>query len=65
MKCIVCESDIMEVHMAGHIFYVGAVSHISPGYGSCHDLKKLKIGICDDCLTKAEKNDIIINKGEH
>jgi len=26
---------------------------LEPGYGSCHDLEKIVIGICDDCLTKS------------
>lgn len=26
---------------------------LEPGYGSSHDLEKIAIGICDDCLTES------------
>ena len=65
MKCIVCEKEISEVHMSGHIFYMGSVQNIIPGYGSCHDLKKIEMGLCDSCLTKAEENKTINILGEY
>jgi len=68
MKCIVCEHEITEVHMNGHIFYVGVVKEMTPGYGSSHDLRKIKVGVCDKCLSSAEKNntiDILNEDGEY
>jgi len=59
MKCIVCGNEITENHLSGYIFYAGVIADVSPGYGSCHDMKKIKIGVCDKCLSTAEKNNTI------
>jgi len=59
MKCIVCENEITEVHMNGHVFYVGVVGNVNPGYGSSHDLRQIRMGVCDVCLSEAEKNKTI------
>jgi len=55
MKCVVCKNDITEVHMNGHVFFVGVVEDMKPGYGSSHDLRKIRVGVCDKCLSDAEK----------
>lgn len=39
----------------------GTVAKISFGYGSAHDMKTYYVGICDNCLTEAEKNGHVIN----
>ena len=59
MKCIVCENEITEVHMSGHVFYVGVVEDMIPGYGSSHDLREIRVGICDKCLSNAVENKTI------
>ena len=59
MKCIVCKQEIQEMHLAGHIFYAGIVEDVEPGYGSSHDLRRIRIGICDKCISDAEKNNIV------
>lgn len=56
MKCILCHKDISEFYLSGHVFYSGVVQEIIPNYGSCHDLRKIKIGICDNCISESEKN---------
>jgi len=71
MKCIVCENEITEIHLSGYVYYAGITKEIVPGYGSCHDLRKIKIGVCDDCLTKSEEKKTIeilkeeVNWGEY
>jgi hypothetical protein len=59
MKCIVCKNEITEIHISGYIFYAGVISDVFPGFGSSHDLRNLKIGCCDSCLTKLEEEKII------
>ncbi len=59
MRCIVCNNKIEEILITEYIFYSGVVTVISPSYGSCHDLRMMKIGICDVCLTKSEKRKVI------
>jgi len=59
MKCVVCKKDIKEYDLKGYVFYAGCVQTIYPGYGSSHDLEEIKIGICDNCLDTAEKDNII------
>lgn len=59
MKCIVCKNDIKEFMYSDYTYYLGVVKDIVPSYGSEHDLKKIKIGICDSCLSSAEKDNTI------
>ncbi len=59
MKCVVCRNEISEIHMNGHVFHVGVVEDVSPGYGSSHDLRKIRVGICDNCLSNAEKSNTV------
>lgn len=29
------------------------VDFLHPGYGSCHDFEKIRIAVCDSCITQA------------
>jgi hypothetical protein len=59
MKCIVCKDDIKEIMYSDYTYYLGVVDNIMPVYGSEHDLRKIKVGICDQCISNAEKENTI------
>jgi hypothetical protein len=59
MKCVVCKKDIKEFYYSSYIYYNGLVKTAVPYYGSKHDMRKIKFGICDNCITKLENEKII------
>ena len=67
IKCIVCSKSINLLYFGEeHIenpesaCWNGAGVHeFIPGYGSIYDLRRFIIGICDECITKKEKEGCI------
>ena len=72
IKCIVCGRSLSILREVDSLndcppetdMWDGAGVHeFIPGYGSKHDMKKLIVGICDDCLDKAlEYKEIVEQK---
>jgi hypothetical protein len=75
MRCIICLKVIEELNL--HLpedndiplhqrnWDDASVDVIYPGYGSKHDLDKLRIAICDDCISKGINNGSIEKIGTY
>lgn len=68
LKCVACGKDISYLWPASSDIENpdDAVSGVlRGGYGSCHDLTKFLIVICDSCIDKGLKGGTVIDRGEY
>ena len=65
-RCICCEKELKTLlEDYDGLVDQGLVSHVCASYGSLKDGDVYQIALCDSCIAKKEKDDIIILKGNY